>query len=334
MRNFELIDVDIKDIELDIDNFRTGDIKDEFEEVSQKQQELFLKLDIDPYNNLKAGILGYGGIYDPIRITFSSSKNKKYIVREGNTRLTIYRELVKTDPKFQKIPCILDENENEEQTLKMLTMAHGLGQNPHIPFCRARGFKILREEKNFPDIKIAEYTKKTAKEIRMEIETYEIMEEFYKPACKKYKKKYDKTMWSAFYEYTIRREDIDQRANITPAEFSKFVCQGLLKPQSVVRSLADILENDDLKRVFLKSGGKAALEEKTLLEKGVINHKDFLLTDLLEVTRKKIDDINPSEDRAIAKEGVTGKIYNQLESLNESLDSVRERIGKLLGFKK
>ena len=106
--------------------------------------------DKDGFRALQKSIQSIGTITNPIIIQKLTAKeeNFEYLVVEGNTRLTIYRELHNNysntneydGKKWKFIPCHILNDTNKELYHKIQLTAHIVGPKSWDPYCRGKIF--------------------------------------------------------------------------------------------------------------------------------------------------------------------------------------------------
>jgi hypothetical protein len=136
--------------------------------------------------------------------------------------------------------------------------AHLVGPRPWDPYSKARYLYFLSSEKMLTTDQIVEFCGGKRRQVLDYIQAYIDMEKFYRPQLPN-EDHFDPNRFSAFVE--LQRNRI-QNALITneytKTDFSKWVIDDLFHPLETVRSLPDILANDNAKTIFLTQGAAEA----------------------------------------------------------------------------
>ncbi len=139
---YEFLPVDR--VELDTSNPRISRILDMYDEITPER--IFLALgshapDEDTagptYEKLKQSILSNGTIIQPIIV---NKVGRKLLCIDGNTRLALYRDFVTRGVKgtWDKIPSVVYDNLNEQDTDAIRLQAHLVGPRPWDPYSKAK----------------------------------------------------------------------------------------------------------------------------------------------------------------------------------------------------
>lgn len=109
------------------------------------------------FSSLKASIRAYRGLINPIVVT--PRPDGSYVVIEGNTRVSIYRQLAEENaPGFwEKIPAIVhpDIEENGEHAIRL--QAHLVGPRQWRPYAKAKYLHGLYTDEKLSITEILDY---------------------------------------------------------------------------------------------------------------------------------------------------------------------------------
>jgi len=210
------------------------------------------------YRNLKESIKSNHGVIYPIIV--NKEPIGKITVIEGNTRLQIYKEFLqeKIKGEWSKIPAIVHDNLPQMDIDAIRLQAHLVGPRPWDPYSKARYLHLLSTEKYLTTNQIVEFCGGKRKQVLDYIQAYLDMESFYRPLLKS-EDDFDSTRFSAFVE--LQRNKILSTltsSGYTKKDFSKWVIEDLFHPLETVRSLPDILSDQEAKTVFLEQGASEA----------------------------------------------------------------------------
>jgi hypothetical protein len=237
------------------------------------------------YRNLKESIRTNGGVIHPIIVNKNS--NGKITVIEGNTRLQIYKEFRQEKAKgvWDKIPAIVHESLPQKNIDAIRLQAHLVGPRPWDPYSKARYLHLLNTEDSLTTNQIVEFCGGKRKQVLEYIQAYLDMESSYRPQLKS-EEDFDTTRFSAFMELQKPRVQNALASNgYTKKDFSKWVIDDLFHPLETVRSLPDILTDQEAKTVFLEQGASEA--RIVLNAKIASSDSEFLNTaNLLELSNE------------------------------------------------
>jgi len=228
----------------------------------QSQLELALKGSASFYE-LKMSILKGGGAMNPLWVY---PEKNYFVVIEGNTRLAVYREILKeesTNLVFEKVNCyVLPYKIPEEVKNFIRVTAHLHGQEDWDKYEQAKYLYVLYEKQDYPISMLADMTKLKRDDIEQDIEAYKIMNDQFYPKYGKYDRSFVHR-FSYFKEYTKDRKlkKVMENLKMDSKKFCDWVGSGKFVRAQDVRKLRDILSEKKTREVFIKKDLEQALEE-------------------------------------------------------------------------
>ena len=263
----QYIELDINTIELDLDNPR---IKRYLEIFPGKPNAEGVALALHSsdsegsgsFASLKESIRVNGGVINPIIV--NHTKDGKYIVIEGNTRLQIYKDFAKNDPSgnWNKIRSVVYENLSLAEIDSIRLQAHLVGPREWDRYSKAKYLHHLSTVDYLPMESIISYCGNKKGEIQKLIETYEFMQEYYTPYAEKQENGFDPREFSKFEEYVkngeLRRTVVASYG--AESIFAEWVIGGNIDTAQNVRKLVAVLKTPAAKKEFLKSNITSAIK--------------------------------------------------------------------------
>lgn len=212
------------------------------------------------YSSLKASIRAYQGLIHPIVVTIAA--NGRFVVIEGNTRVAIYRELLKEKAPgdWSEIPAIKRElKEVGEHAIRL--QAHLVGPRPWRPYAKAKYLHALYTGEKLSLNEILDYCGGNAKKRDIEeyIAAYSDMQDTYMPLVGQNPP--DLSRFSAFVE--LQKPGIKQaivKAGFSIDHFAQWVHESRINPLNSVRQLPRILANPQARKQFLQHDAREALK--------------------------------------------------------------------------
>lgn len=276
------------------------------------------------FNRLRNSITKNQGIINPIVV---NHVNNQHICIEGNTRLLIYRDLLEKAKKkdrrlWETIPCLVYSNAGDEEVDAIRLQAHLIGPRPWDPYSKARYLNYLWEVEYLSEGQIVDYCGGNKKQIRDSIAAFKMVEEVYKP-CLDHPEHFDHTRFSGFVEYQdrkVHRSVMD--AGFSDKDFSMWLHDKKTKIQRLehVRSLPDILKNDEAREAFLASGSIEAIRilNQPSLDELMEKHD---IREILEAVRYKISQFSYEE------------IIEYKEQADELVPVIDDAVEEIVGFR-
>lgn len=289
--------IPVKEILFDEDNPRISLFKDsELTTTGNRlsQDNIAFALRAQPsYSSLKRAIYENHGAMVPIWVV---KEKNHYVVIEGNTRLFIYKELVKEeDARFETINCmLLDLNmhdiDNEIKDFIRLT-CHLKGTTEWDKYEQAKYLYTLYYVNKYPIKTLAQRTKLSSTEIQQDIKAYEIMSNQFFPKYGSDPNSVHK--YSYFKEYVKDKKlQIAMESNsFNDSDFSNWVGQGKFEKAIEIRKLKEILNHTDACARFIEKDFDRAMD----ILKDVIPQKSEKLYILIDDMIKRLGSINVDE---------------------------------------
>lgn len=265
------------------------------------------KGDSTTFSSLKAAIRSHEGLINPIVVT--PRGDGTYVVIEGNTRVSIYRQLAdeKAPGSWDTIPAIVRPDIEEDGEHAIRLQAHLVGPRQWLPYAKAKYLHALYTDKKLSLSQILDFCGGTARkrEIEEYILAYTDMQNHYMPLVGSNPPDY--TRFSAFIE--LQKPNVKQsilKAGFTMDDFGKWVHTSKITPLNTVRQIPRILANPEAKKKFLSQNAREALK---VLEQPSANSA------LKEATIDQLANTLVSKVRSLA--------YSDFKDLAETHDSPR-----------
>lgn len=243
------------------------------------------------------------------------------VVIEGNTRLYIYQEFVKqgVDGDWTHISTIIHEQMEDDEKNAIRLQAHLVGPRPWDPYSKAKYLHILSAEKHMTIDLIVECCGGKRRQVMNYIQAYNDMETYYRPELEN-DDDFDPTRFSAFDELQKGRVIASlMEGEYTKKDFAKWIIEGLLSPLETVRSLPNILQNPEAKKVFLKDGAKEArLVLNKITETSDASLKQCSLIELANEAMRRLAEMSHAKWKDM-RDDSTNADRNTLEELKFQL---------------
>jgi len=272
------------------------------------------------YISLRDSIKTNGGIFNPIIVNHITSTDT-YIVVEGNTRVHIYKEFVRSQVpgNWDKIPAIVYQDQDRNSMDSIRLQAHLVGPRQWDAYSKAKYLWKLSNEDNLTINQIIDYCGGKRKEVNEYIEGYKLMEMHYRPLVAS-DNEFDKSRFSAFVEVqrgTIQKSLLDN--GFTVKDFAKWIYDDMFEKLELIRQLPRILYNPKAKETFIKKGAKAASDELIAQQAGNIDISRTTLDSLSRELTKKIRSLQYQELKDMRKDSdaisIISELVNELEDL-------------------
>jgi len=244
------------------------------------------------FSSLKASIRAYKGLINPIVVT--PRADGTYVVIEGNTRVSIYRQLAeeKALGSWDTIPSIVRPDIEEDGEHAIRLQAHLVGPRQWRPYAKAKYLHSLYMEQKLSINEILDYCGGNARkrEIEEYIAAYNDMQGHYMPLVGQNQPDYSR--FSAFVE--LQKPQVKQavvKAGFTMDDFAKWVHDSKISPLNTVRQIPRILGNPEAKKKFLSLDAREAMK---VLEQPSANAaiKEASLEQLANALASKIRSLN------------------------------------------
>ena len=244
------------------------------------------------FSSLKASIRAYKGLINPIVVT--PCNDGTYVVIEGNTRVSIYRQLAneKAPGSWDTIPAMVRTDIEEDGEHAIRLQAHLVGPRQWRPYAKAKYLHSLYTEQKLSINEILDYCGGNARkrEIEEYIAAYTDMQNYYIPLVGQNQPDYSR--FSAFVE--LQKSQVKQaivKAGFNCDNFAQWVHDSKISPLNTVRQLPRILGNAEAKKKFLSHDAREAMK---ILEQPNANAaiKEASLDQLANALASKIRSLN------------------------------------------
>lgn len=208
---------------------------------------------------LKASIVANGGIRQPIIVNKTS--DGRFVCIEGNTRLWIYRRLLKDEAEGQwsSIPALVHADLEREDIDAIRLQAHLVGPRPWDAYSKAKYLWELQNIEMMSLPRIIDLCGGSQRDVTVAIAAYADMESFYRPLC--IKDDFDTERYTGFVEYQSNKvQSAILSAGFDGSDFASWIHGRKINNLQEVRQLPNILKNKNATKVFLQKGVKAAAE--------------------------------------------------------------------------
>lgn len=324
----KLENIDIGLIDLDVNNPRIAQFVEFYEEVTNDAIKLALQHtssgdgtgsgNSSTYVSLRESIRTQKGIIHPIILVCKDGG--RYLVIEGNTRLSIYQDFLKQkiEGEWSKIPAIVYDSLDEKNIEAIRLQTHLVGPRDWDAYSKAKYLNQLRNCDHLTLNEIIDFCGGKKQDVLKYIDAYNDMETYYRPILGS-DDQFDISRFSAFME--LQQKAIKNSivmAGFTVTDFSKWVHKGLLSPLNTVRSLNLILGHEKAKETFLARGAKAALK---LLDTGPVQDLSaYSIEQLTKALYNKITQLQYEEIREMRRDTEAEKVRNLLDLKDAVID--------------
>lgn len=254
------------------------------------------------FSSLKASVRAYKGLINPIVVT--PRADGTYVVIEGNTRVSIYRQLAEENApgSWETIPAIVCDDIEEDGEHAIRLQAHLVGPRQWRPYAKAKYLHGLYTEQKLSINEILDYCGGSARkrEIEEYIEAYKDMQHHYMPLVGQNQPDYSR--FSAFVE--LQKPKVKEsivKAGCTMEDFAKWVNDSKISPLNTVRQLPRILGNPEAKKKFLSHDAREAMK---VLEQPNANAaiKEATIDQLANALASKIRSLNYPDMKALRED--------------------------------
>lgn len=331
MCKFEQIEID--KIDLDVNNPRISQYVEFYKEVTDDAIKLALQHtsagegstsgNSSTYVSLRESIRTQKGVINPIILV--QKDEGRYLVIEGNTRLSIYQDFHKqgVDGEWNRIPSLVYDSLDDRNIEAIRLQAHLVGPRDWDAYAKAKYLNHLRNCEHLTINEIINFCGGKKPEVMKYIDAYNDMETHYRPILGS-DDQFDISRFSAFVE--LQHQPVKAAiiaAGFTLTDFSSWVHKGLLSPLNTVRSLKSILGHTKAKEVFLQKGAKEAL--KLLDSAPAPDLNAYSLEQLAKVLYNKITQLTYDEIKEMRRNPESEKVRIMLDlkdELNDICDDI------------
>lgn len=276
------------------------------------------------FSSLKASIRAYKGLINPIVVT--PREDGSYIVIEGNTRVSIYKQLTeeRAPGTWDTIPAIIrtDIEENGEHAIRL--QAHLVGPRQWRPYAKAKYLHTLYTDQKLSINEILDYCGGNARkrEIEEYIAAYTDMQNHYMSIIGQSQPDYSR--FSAFIE--LQKPQVKQaivKANFTVDDFAQWVHDSKISPLNTARQLPRILGNVEAKKKFLSHDAREAMK---ILEQPSSNAaiKEASIEQLANALASKIRSLNWPDVKGLSEDHNSMRAQSLSDCFEELHDLCRQ----------
>jgi hypothetical protein len=213
---------------------------------------------------LRESIKENKGIIHPIVV--NRTADGTYIVIEGNTRLQIYKDFIKSGfpGNWSTIKSIVYDGLDEGQMHSIRLQAHLIGPREWDSYSKAKYLNYLYNIVHMPLNTIISFCGGSSKasEIKNMIAAYNDMEQFYRPLCSD-DTAFDIKKFQGFVE--LQKQNVIEALvshGYNKTDFSQWIVDERISVLADVRRIPDILKSKAATKVFLKEN---SVEAKKIL---------------------------------------------------------------------
>ena len=283
------------------------------------------------YRALKESIKANGGASQPITLVkVKGQSEKRYRCIDGNTRVSIYKELSeeKTTGDWKEIYAVILEakdGQEEARAIEELRMvSHIVGPREWSPYRRAKYINELRNKRllSWREIEGRCGGRVKKDELEEDLAAYELMEEYRESLGEE--GNFKEIRFSAYRELVRRRVlPTLQKHGMTADDFHRWVAKDVLAKDEQVRHLKGVLEDEEARAVLRE-------EKPTSLQEAI---------DIVDDKRKK-DQRRSEEARILQGMGimelgraltarVNGATWSEIKALSKEQDELKELVTDL-----
>ncbi len=323
-----LENIEIEKIDLDVSNPRIAQYVEFYDTVTDDAIKLALQHtsasdgsasgNSSTYVSLRESIRTQKGIIHPIILVKNVSG--RYLVIEGNTRLSIYQDFKKqnVDGNWSRIPSIVYDSLDEKNIEAIRLQSHLVGPRDWDAYSKAKYLNYLRNCEHLTLNEIIDFCGGKKQDVLKYIDAYNDMETHYRPILGS-DDQFDISRFSAFVELQQRPvKDAVIAAGFTLTDFASWVHKGLLSPLNTVRCLKSILGHAKAKEVFLQRGAKEAL--KLIDTSPAPDLNAYPLEQLAKVLYNKITQLTYDEIKEMRRNPESEKVRILLDLKDELTD--------------
>jgi hypothetical protein len=324
----KLENIDISLIDLDVNNPRIAQFVEFYEKVTDDAIKLALQHTSasdgtasggsSTYISLRESIRTQKGIIHPIILVRKDVG--RYLVIEGNTRLSIYQDFLKqkVEGEWNNIPAIVYDALDDKNIEAIRLQTHLVGPRDWDAYSKAKYLNQLRNCTHLTLNEIIDFCGGKKQDVLKYIDAYNDMETYYRPILGS-DDQFDISRFSAFME--LQQKSIKNcivMAGFTISDFSKWVHKGLLSPLNTIRSLHLILGHEKAREVFLARGAKAALK---LLDTGPVQDLNaYSIEQLTKALYNKISQLPYEEIKDMRRDPEAERVRNLLDLKDAVID--------------
>ena len=262
-RNYKFELVEVAEIELDTENPRIKKALEKFgDKITAEQIHFALRTASDAtggddtatgtFSRLNDSILTNGGVTQPITVAV---KGKKKTCIDGNTRLAIYQEFLKTKTSgnWEKIPALVVHDASQKDIETIRVSAHLVGPRPWPAYEKARYLHYLRHTECMGFEEMVALCGGNRRDIERQIAAFDDMNTYYRDVVDD--TAFDIDRFSGFVELQDSRvQRAILEAGFELADFGRWISNGNIYRLADVRNLPKVLQDKEATEIFDKGG--------------------------------------------------------------------------------
>lgn len=325
------IELPVSEIKLDKNNPRIANylaIHNE-DDIDSDLMALLLGTGSTSCESLRESIRENGGVIHPVVV--NKTTDGEYVVIEGNTRVQIYKDFIKTGipGNWDKIRAIVYEDLKTEEIHSIRLQAHLVGPREWDSYSKAKYLHHLSNVEAMPMNMLISYCGGSSKasEIKNMIAAYNDMEGYYRPLCAD-DNDFDPRKFQGFVE--LQRKNITDSLILhgyTKTDFSRWIIDENISVLADVRRIPDILKSKAATQIFLKENSSEAKKILAVEEITSDKLKDVPYEMLARELSKRMNSFTLKELHHLRDDvDYTEKLQsleNVFDDLNFVLDEVR-----------
>jgi len=231
------------------------------------------------FSRLRDSILANGGITQPVTVV----EDKKKTCIDGNTRLAIYQEFLKSETAgdWAKIPALVMQDANQKDIETIRVSAHLVGPRPWPAYEKARYLHYLRNTEFMGSDEMVALCGGNRPEIERQIDAYDDMNRYYRDTVDDAAFHIDR--FSGFVE--LQKPPVKGaifEAGFDLSDFGQWISDGNIYRLADVRQLPKVLRDKKATDIFVNEGGIRSIER-------AVKHLDHKAHLELTKTTKELD---------------------------------------------
>jgi len=329
----------INAIELDLGNPRIKHFLDIYEgEITAEALALALSTATSSsekqmsFSSLRDSIKTSKGIIHPIIVNHQS--DGKFIVIEGNTRLQIYKDFYNNthDEAWLYIPALVYEQLSSIEIHEIRLQSHLVGPREWEPYSKAKYLYELSVGEGIPMPTLIDLCGGRQSEIRKAIDTYVYMEQYYRPYVEQNGYDFSTREFSKFQEFQtpIVKRSMQQHG-FDEGQFAEWVAEGNIDKALGVRSLPEVMKNDEARNLFLRRNLSDAEKVVAASKMSKTDLSSYPMETLLAALFKQINEADYEDLRLMAsgEDETANKKRYLIQRLKNQIDFVVEQISDM-----
>ena len=336
--NYQIVNVE--EIDFDSDNPRIKMALEKYGDQLDAERIYFaLQTAIDgekktsSFLSLKDSICANKGVTQPITVVL---KGDEKICIDGNTRLAIYKNLLKQGipGDWSRIKALVIEDADRRGIEIIRVSAHLVGPREWPAYEKARYLDYLRNQKFMQYEEIIALCGGDRHNIERQIDAYQDMNDYYRDIVDDTAFRVDR--FSGFVELQKQNvKDAIFHAGFGLTDFGEWIRDGKIHRLADVRHLPKVLHDDEARETFLKGGQRSIEDAVKLLDRknpkfATATLENATIYQIADVLARRINGLPLSEMRALREKehGDVVENINSLEDLSVCLKYLLEYVSE------